>query len=373
MLSMSLCLFACDDWTEVEVKEIDHTGGYNTSDANDEYYRNLRDWKATSKDYARPIYFGWFSNWSPSGPVRKGYLASLPDSVDMISLWSSPFGLTEDKIADKENFQKKKGGKLLVCYILHNIGTGITPDHVAEKVKQDNPNASSSELIAMIKKAQDGYWGFTDGKKGSDEHTAAIQKYAQALLDSIRVYDYDGLDIDWEPNIGGDGPGSLKGEQGKYLHVLIEALSKELGPKSKPVDGKYRYLLVDGELTQAHSTSMVYIDYLVSQAYYNYSKYQLDRRVNSCKKHFGEQYDTKKHIFTENFESLSQSGGGLLFQAGYNHDDGPKGGVGAFRLDNDYDNTPDYTWTRQAIQIMHQSHKEYMENKSKNDKKQEKK
>ena len=38
-----------------------------------------------------------------------------------------------------------------------------------------------------------------------------------------------------------------------------------------------------------------------------------------------------------------------------------KGGVGSFRLDNDYDNTPDYKYTRQAIQINQQVYQEYLE------------
>lgn len=354
---------SCSDWNDIESKEIDHIGGYNTSENSEEYYKELRAWKATAENYGRPVFFGWFSNWSPSGSVRKGYLASLPDSVDMISLWSAPFGMNEDKKIDKEIFQKKKGGKIFVCYILHNIGTGITPAHVAENVQKENPDASASEIVALTKKAQDAYWGFTSGIKGSEDHTAAIQKYAQVLLDSIRMNDYDGLDIDWEPNVAGDGAGSLKGDGGKYLHVLVEALSKELGPKSTPVDGKYRYLLVDGELGAVYKESGPYFDYYISQAY---GDYDLTWRVKHGENSFGEHYDIKKHLFTENFESSSKLGGGLLSQAAFTHPYGPKGGVGAFRLDNDYDNSPDYKWVRQAIQIMHQTHKEYMEEQTNN-------
>lgn len=99
-------------------------------------------------------FFGWFSNWSPEGPIRKGYLASLPDSIDMVSMWSGPFGLNEAKLADKEIFQKKKGGKITVCYILHNIGTGITPTSVSEKVQAENPEASSEEINELVKRLQ---------------------------------------------------------------------------------------------------------------------------------------------------------------------------------------------------------------------------
>lgn len=74
-----------------------------------QYYADLRAWKATSQGYGRPIFFGWFYQQLVSrGPIRKGYLASLPDSIDMVSMWSGPFGLNEAKLADKEIFQKEE-------------------------------------------------------------------------------------------------------------------------------------------------------------------------------------------------------------------------------------------------------------------------
>ena len=54
---------------DIESKDFEHIGGYNTMDNEEsaQYYADLRAWKATSKDYGRPIFFGWFSNWSPEG------------------------------------------------------------------------------------------------------------------------------------------------------------------------------------------------------------------------------------------------------------------------------------------------------------------
>lgn len=168
--------------TEVESLEIDHVGGYNTmnNEESEQYYADLRAWKETGKDYSRPISFGWFSNWSPEGAVRKGYLASLPDSIDMVSMWSGPFDLNEAKIADKNIFQQKKGGRLLACFILHNIGTGITPSSVSEKVQAENPGVTSKKLTELINNATEAYWGFTSGVKGSEEHLNAIKRYAKA-------------------------------------------------------------------------------------------------------------------------------------------------------------------------------------------------
>ena len=55
---------------DIESKDFEHIGGYNTMDNEEsaQYYADLRAWKATSQGYGRPIFFGWFSNWSPEGP-----------------------------------------------------------------------------------------------------------------------------------------------------------------------------------------------------------------------------------------------------------------------------------------------------------------
>lgn len=362
ILMIGFSLTSCEKWTEVENKEIDHNGGANTlsPEERDAYYASLRAWKKTAENYGRPVSFGWFSNWSPEGSVRKGYLSALPDSIDMVSMWSGPFGISEAKKADKAYVQKVKGTKVFVCFILHNIGTGITPSSIADKIKAENPGASESVINEKIRKAREEYWGYTSGTKGSPDHIAAIKKYAKALCDTIVKYDYDGLDIDWEPNGAGDGYGNLKStfvKPGQYLHVLVEELSKYLGPKATVDTGKRRYLLVDGELWNVEKETVPYLDYYISQAYGNRN---LDYRVESTKRSYGEYYNTRAHIFTENFESYSKSGGALLDQAEYNSTYGPKGGVGSYRMDNDYDNQPDYKWTRKATYLMHKSYAEYM-------------
>lgn len=361
ILMIGFSLTSCEKWTEVESKEIDHNGGANTlsPEERDAHYASLRAWKKTAENYGRPVSFGWFSNWSPEGSVRKGYLSALPDSIDMVSMWSGPFGISEAKKADKAYVQKVKGTKVFVCFILHNIGTGITPSSIADKIKAENPGASQAVLNDKIKKAQEAYWGYTSGVQSSTDHIAAIRKYAKALCDTIVKYDYDGLDIDWEPDGAGDGFGNLKGgyDRGEYLHVLVEELGKYLGPKATVDTGKRRYLLVDGELWNVKKESAPYFDYFISQAY---GDRNLDNRIRWVKNSFGEHYNTRKHIFTDNFESSSQSGGVLLKQAEFNSTEGPKGGVGAYRMDNDYDNQPDYKWMRKAIYLMHKSYADYM-------------
>ena len=89
-----------------------------------------------------------------------------------------------------------------------------------------------------------------------------------------------------------------------------------------------------------------YVDYWILQIYNK--KANLDRYVKLFK------VDPKKFIVTENFEQNAVTGGRLLEHAAHMPSKGYKGGMGAYRLENDYDNGPDYKWMRQAIQINQQ-------------------
>lgn len=105
---LGLMATAC---TDIESIEIDHIGGNNTKDdvESEAYYADLRAYKETAKNYGRPVAFGWFSNWAPTGAMRRGYLTSVPDSMDIISMWSGAPGryeITEAQKKDKEFVQK---------------------------------------------------------------------------------------------------------------------------------------------------------------------------------------------------------------------------------------------------------------------------
>lgn len=353
-----LCLLcSCSKWTEPEAKQIDQIGGHNvgSKESISDYYKELRAWKSAVGNYTRPISFGWFSNWNPTGVVRKGYLSALPDSIDMISMWSGTFGINEEQKRDKAYVQQVKGTKILVCKLLYNIGDQITPPEVTEKVIAENPNLSENERSQKVRKAIEHYWGFTSGVAGSEDHLEAIRRYARALSDTIVKYDYDGYDLDWEPAGGGFGKGNLMGGDGKYILEFIKEMGRYMGPKATEDTGKRRYLVVDGELSRLPQEVGAYVDYFISQAYGNS---YLEGRIESASRHFGPYYDIRKHIFTENFESYAIHGGALLEQAAFKSKLGSKGGVGAFRLDNDYDNQPDYKWMRQAIQQMLKTHDE---------------
>lgn len=343
--------------TDVENIEVEHIGGYNTL-GDSEYYANLRAYKETAKNYGRPVAFGWFSNWAPSGVMRKGYLSSVPDSMDIISMWSGAPGryeITEAQKADKEFAQKVKGIKLLEVSLLSHLGKGRTPEYIYDEIEKQAAEEgwSDSELTAAKKYARWDFWGFKSHNfDNTEELNQALAKYAKALCDSLFVSEWDGFDIDWEPRNGfNDSDGTLNQTT---IEFLVKEMGKYIGPKSD-LEGKgHKLLCIDGDIKYFSPEMEEYVDYWITQSYGSSSPHQ-----------YSPGNIPEKLIITENFESYATSGGRLLQQAAWMPAEGYKGGVGAYRFDNDYDNTPDYKWMRQAIQINQQVFNEWKANQGK--------
>lgn len=339
----SLAAFSLNSCLEVENIEVDHIGGYNTmnNEKSEEYYKQLREWKKTAENYQRPVAFGWYSNWAPSGAMRKGYLTSIPDSMDIVSMWSGAPGryeITEAQKKDKEFVQKVKGTKLLEVSLMSHIGKGRTPSYVYDDVirRAEEEGWSDSKLELEKKYARWDFWGFTSHNLSNKENLhAALANYAKALCDSLYVSEWDGFDIDWEPGAGfNDSDGTID------ITFLIKEMGKYIGPKSDPEGKGHKLLCVDGEISSLPAELDEYVDYWIRQTY--------GQAYPSFAAPGGR---TEKVIITENFESYASSGGNLLRQAAAMPVQGCKGGVGAYRFDNDYNNAPDYKWMRRAIQI----------------------
>ena len=345
-LVAGMAMFSC---TKVEKIEIEHIGGYNTmnNEESEAYYASLRAYKDQIYGYGRPVAFGWFSDSSPYGAGHVGYLTSVPASMDIISMWSGApgrFEITPEQKADKEFVQKKKGIKLLEVSLLSHLGKGRTPESVYaplyEQAEAEGWDDSRLEYEKRI--ARWAYWGITpDDLSDLDKMKEAHSRFAKALCDSLVVNEWDGFDIDWEPGSGfNDADGTLAGntyENDLIVH-LVKEMGKYIGPMSDPENKGHKLLCVDGVIGTFVSSCPEYIDYFILQSY---------GRVDNLDRYAP---DTHKFILTENFESSATDGGYLLDQAAYMPTSGYKGGVGAYRFQKDYDNTPDYKYMRKAIQ-----------------------
>lgn len=347
--------------TDVENMEFEHIGGYNTmeNEQSKAYYAELRAYKATANNYGRPVAFGWFSNWAPSGPMRKGYLTSVPDSMDIISMWSGAPGryeITEAQKKDKEFVQKVKGIKLLEVSLLSHIGKGRTPNSIYTEIEKqaEEEHWSDYQLAEAKKRARWKFWGYTSGNPQGNDLKQAIANYAKALCDSLVVNEWDGFDIDWEPTGGfNDADGTLTyydyaTQSYPNIELLVKEMGKYIGPNSDPEGKGHKLLCIDGYINHFGADIDKYIDYWITQSYGS-------SRPNYTPK----SGNLRKLIITENFESFASHGGHILSQARWMPNEGYKGGVGAYRFDNDYNNTPDYKWMRQAIQINQQVFNEW--------------
>lgn len=354
---------ACSDWTEPEARDL-------TQRFPDSYYENLKAYKASDHS----ITFGWFGGWNPVSPSTYTSLMGVPDSVDLVSIWSSFIPSAAQK-ADMQAVQKKKGTKVVVTTLLTNIGLNATPDEVTA-------DASTNEEIVRLRRI---YWGWTDNATAAEIETA-IRKYANALVDLVLENGYDGLDLDFEPSYAGhygnivnepDHPGVA--DQGdifagttadQRVNWFVDECSKRLGHKS----GSGKLLIIDGELHTMPVETIDSFDYYILQTYnvdgHDALESRLERVINAFSSVLDAETITRKLIVTENFESAEVAGNGgypwtvdgeqvnsLQGMALWEPANGfRKGGVGAYQMQNDFKNDC-YKYYRQAIATMDRMNK----------------
>lgn len=307
-----LLVAACSDWVTPDREIVQDPYKQSSVLRDNAYYAALREYKKTNHKIA----FGWYGSWTAAGPSYQTKLESAPDSMDIISIWSGWNNLTPEQIADKEFVQKVKGTKVTFTIFL---------DDLPEQFKEDG------EI--------------------TDE---AIENFARSYADSIAKYNYDGLDIDYEPGYGASGP--LVGHDNELFRKTIIALGKYLGPKS----GTGRLLMIDGVPYAVHEDIVEYFDYGIVQAYRSTGWSDLQNRFNNA---YAKGWKPEQYIFAENFESYWQNGGvnhisrdgetvnSLLGMARFNPDQGFGAGFGAYHMEYEYGHSDmPYKYMRRAIQ-----------------------
>nr|WP_311176331.1 glycoside hydrolase family 18 [uncultured Porphyromonas sp.] len=366
-----LGLSSCSKWTDMEIQHpMDLTKPAHT----EEYYKALRDYKNSDHQIA----FAYYSAWTGVGTNMQSSLMGLPDSVDLVSLWGGWKNPTEAQLKDLRLAQGKKGLKAMICFLVLDMGNGITPD----------PTDAEKAALKEGEKWAHKYWGWSseNTEAGKAARRAAVVKYANAICDLIDKYGYDGFDIDAEPSYS--HPFNTDYELWRtdrengvptLMTLFIETLGKRIGPMAESEAGRKKVLAVDGQPDALPATHAKYFNYFIIQAYGDRVGYQnahFQGMLSAYKDVLPVEDICKKSIFVVNFESGATRGGeaGLgqilnfaLQNPVVNGVTYRKGGVGAFRVDLEYAvSTPEvvngidmspvkglsYPWWRRAIQLM---------------------
>lgn len=353
----ALALFSCSQWTETEREILPNQEGLVRRipflDAKSEadlppslrkHYEAIREYRKTD----HVLGFGWFGNWTAKGADQNAYLKGLPDSVDFVSLWGTRGALTQEQKEDLEYFQKIKGGKALLCWIVQDVGDQLTP-----------PGKSQSD-----------YWL---KEKGGGDHIKACEAYADAIADTIQKYNLDGFDIDFEPGYGhssrnnlmpisqsvkiADTPPEGSTSANKYMNAFIKKLRSRLDAM-----GKGKLLVMDGEPEHLSTETSKMIDYYIYQAYWESSSSQVRSKVNH--KHLDNYI--RKTIITVEFEQKWRTGGITNYESdAYPELNGKNGvqiydyatldidgiriaGIGTYHMEYDKQDMP-YKWLRSAL------------------------
>ncbi len=352
MVMAITALTACSNWTETEIKD---PADLVKTDRSTDYYQRLKAYKAS--DHA--VAFGWFGNWTGNGTKLENCLMGLPDSVDFVSIWGNFKNISDQQKDDLKQVQQLKGTKALICFIVMDIGDQITPEMPQSEIDK---GTSWDEWRHR-------FWGW-----GSDSQSqlTATEKYANAICDTIEKYNYNGFDLDAEPDYA--QPFNTNKELWTHSEIMdhfVETISKRIGPAS----GTGKMLVVDGQPERIPTKYADRFNYFILQAYASSADQDLDSRVAIQYDHYknvlsAEQL-AKKIIVCENFESYASNGGvtytlndgtkvpSLLGMAYWNptingrkyH----KGGVGSYHMEYEYGlagivNT--YPYLRKAISIM---------------------
>ena len=290
------------------------------------YLEDLRAYKKSE----HILMFGWFAYWNPSSPDKTFSLDHLPDSVDFVSNWGQQWNLDEERKAQLARLQEK-GTRMTVGWIIENIGDGL-------------------------KNAPEGGW--------SKDVNTAIDQYARAIADSIAKYNYDGIDIDYEPEFASPfKPGNHCGDwnvEGKMALISCNRSSnkdrenrffeklREFIPAEKMVN-------INGSIGWIDPKIAHVFNYFVFQSYNNTAvrwSYTASTLINKSKG----KVKPNQFIYTETFQTNPGNAGN--FERNYggliNH---PRvknniGGIGAFHINEDFLYGPEYKNVKATISAL---------------------
>lgn len=277
----------------------------------DAYWQALRDYKNSDHAIAYGFYAGYTSESSPSMGL---HFSGLPDSMDIISLWSQ---IPSDNPAYTETSEFNE----------RYLPNAYREMHETRELK------GTRFVMCKICRIQDTEYSLDD---------AGIVAYATNLARCVLRNGLDGLDLDYEPE--GDW---LQGDN--FTKFIIE-LSKYFGPQS----GTGKLLIVDFYNQLPPQETEPYVDYFVRQCYSCSSANSLQSLYNQMDdwcppekfvsvEQMGWYWETGGVAFTEADGNNVDSWGNPLYSvigmARWNPEQGRKGGFGGYYFEYEYNTT----------------------------------
>lgn len=298
------------------------------ADENKKLYETYLDDLRAYKKGDHLMMFGWFAYWNPTSPDNTFNLDKLPDSVDFVSNWGGWSNLSSAHL-EQLSRMKEKGTRMTIGWIIENVGSGFHKGML-------HPD-----------------W--------SEDPYKAIEQYAKAICDTIAKYDYDGFDLDYEPQFaspwGGMHCGKNWDKEWTHSRPLISCQRDSNKEYENYFFRKMREYLPEGKLFNINGSlgwidpSVLHLfDYFIAQSYHGAASswYQIaiDRGI-----------DPKKIIVTETFQTNKPNADKFVDRyakyATAREKLGAKiGGIGAFHINEDYLHGPNYKNVREAIQVM---------------------
>lgn len=331
-------LSACTDYEALDIQK--------PYTYDEQYYQNLRDYKKTDHE----ISYAYYEGYAPlegvvddKDPASWGErLIGLPDSIDIVNMWMGP--AKPDYLSraweDMHFCQEVKGTRFVyhadAAHCNHWIPIDrndsellafLTDKNITLYDGQDGPESATGDycLLRDLKNYTN-----VDGKNW------AIEVYARKIINEVKTYDLNGVDVDYEPNdswwVG-------------QIAALVERLGVEFGLKS----GTDYLLLVDYFGHRPPAACDEYCNYFIQQAYSDQTGPDLNPTFCA----------PEKHIIIEQFGNGSmgqdETKNRLLQYAAMEPRDGHhKGGCGVYYLGRNYYDLSGipYNTFRKAIQIM---------------------
>lgn len=305
-IAAAAAVFATGCETSIEPETIQSDTTYDG-----QYYQNLRDYK--NSDHS--ICFGWYAGYTSEGSPSPGlHFTGLPDSLDIISLWSGiPCNNPEYVETSKYNERYLPTAWKEMNYIREVKGTKV--------------------VMCTICRIANTEFSKTD---------EGIEAYALHLVRCVYRNDLDGLDLDYEPE--GDWL------SGTNFSKFVKVLGKYLGPQS----GTGKLLIVDFYSQTPPSDTEQYVDYFVRQCYGSSSASALQSRYDAISswcppgkfvatEQMGWYWENGGVKFTEADGNTVDSWGNPLYSvigmARWNPTQGRKGGFGGYYFEYEYNTT----------------------------------